>query len=422
MADDSTVLSRQWPGVGEFFCSKSEYLTKVAVLASALLLLAGVYLVNTANGTGRSTATVLALLAVMQLYEAVLIGGAWFLIRRLRHVKSGLALVVLEVLFMPDIAFFTDSLPSHGVVALPVMGAWVALSLVKAGVIARMLGLRLSRSAFVLLGVGAVFIVAVPLVGLRLVISNGHLPYVIAAGIFILFLLHRWCRPRISGGIAGVSLNPAVDSFIRRVWLVWLCLIGLHLFNWHYTMVPVSPVYLTAALAIGSLYAGDHRGNLVLLALAAIVCAHAPSLAWVGFGLCLSASVFLFATTGSQRFLTAAMFFAYGAAWSLIRASGLTGSGETAALALADAALASGGVLALSRTRYWPHALAVLGGAAGVFRHLKLGAWIDSVFSEIAGLGRSTLGTALIVFAFLVLGTLIFWHSRVRLEHEHPPE
>ena len=133
-------------------------------LLSALCMLAGCYgFVDSLKITAGQSGALLLLMGILQLYEFLLVGIAWFLISHHRAERDGRILLLLELIFLVDATYLNAELvavdPNNGAL---ISTAMVVLVLVKVGLMFRALKLRLSwdGGAFLLSQFGLLFLIS----------------------------------------------------------------------------------------------------------------------------------------------------------------------------------------------------------------------------------------------------------------------
>ena len=115
---------------------------------SAFCVLYGVFLIARnidAFDPGSPERAQFALFAVIQAYEALIIGGAAFLVNRANAVRPAVLLTLLEAVFLFDCTFRLESVVLVGAIpALLAMGAWLLLVAVKLRVLAAVMRVPLA--------------------------------------------------------------------------------------------------------------------------------------------------------------------------------------------------------------------------------------------------------------------------------------
>jgi hypothetical protein len=133
-------------------------------LLSAFCVLTGVFLVN--RSLDRLPEEVfdwprLALFAVMQAYELLIVAGAAFLARRARAVRPAVLLVLLEALFLFDGTLRLESILLRGPLRFGVTLLWLALVPLKVWAMATALRMRLPRAGYARIVAAAAMLAAV---------------------------------------------------------------------------------------------------------------------------------------------------------------------------------------------------------------------------------------------------------------------
>jgi hypothetical protein len=134
-------------------------------LLSALCMLAGCYgLVHVMRVGAGGSGTVLLLMGVLQVYELLLVGLAWFLISSRRAERDGRMLLLLELVFLVDAAYINAEYcardPKGGVLVSFLV---LVLAFIKVGVMLTALGIRFRLKAYVFLLAHFGAIVGIPL-------------------------------------------------------------------------------------------------------------------------------------------------------------------------------------------------------------------------------------------------------------------
>ncbi|HEY2589081.1 MAG TPA: hypothetical protein VGI81_25280 [Tepidisphaeraceae bacterium] len=262
-------------------------------LLSALSMLAGCYALNSglAARTG-DLPKLLALLGVLNAYEAILIGLGLYLIRRRGIVRDGRTLLLLQAAFLVDLAFLDAEVGSVSVRTGCLLDVLVlTLALLKAGVVVRALWGRVPRQlfAFVALQLGVLFLLPSVFTQFRQHQNGNVTPgqfygawWVVGALMILYELQARFLRHE-------AAFDTGLRLFIRRLYVALpLTSIVLHLslLHWVYRVPFVagdlSPLLIGAAFVLGrSAHAsrGDIRLIRMLMPLAAVILSaeHAPA-------------------------------------------------------------------------------------------------------------------------------------------------
>lgn len=130
-------------------------------LASAALVLGGLWIASDAL-TQKGLVGALGVSAVAELYALALIASAWVL-RRRGHGRSAVMLGLLAALYQCDLTLHLELCAYLGTIGVVALLAWVALFAIKLDLLARGLGLALSRSARWVPTVGAALVALMPL-------------------------------------------------------------------------------------------------------------------------------------------------------------------------------------------------------------------------------------------------------------------
>lgn len=195
--------------------------------ASALLVLAGVYLV--ARDPDRWEEGHLALAAVIQLYELALIAGAGLLFALPGQRRPGVILGIAAIAFLFDPSFRTEGLASIGAHTLPASVAWVLLLGLKLVLLGGALRVRLPLAHCALwILAGAVVALGPQLLGL------GVRPAAVLTGACWLgILLVLVPAPRVQPGVPLDEWGSLVLARLSRVApLAWAALYWVHVIGW----------------------------------------------------------------------------------------------------------------------------------------------------------------------------------------------
>ena len=148
-----------------------------ALSASAMLL--GCWLLSVALPlqAGGPLGGLLLLMAVVQLYEGLLVGlGAW-LVRTGRAPRDGVTVLVLETVFLVDAPLLAaECVTADARVGTGVAALLVALAVAKLAWVRRAAPGLLSRQAARLLGVQAALVLSVPVLAAHLRYARGRTP------------------------------------------------------------------------------------------------------------------------------------------------------------------------------------------------------------------------------------------------------
>jgi hypothetical protein len=262
-------------------------------LLSALSMLAGCYALNSglAARTG-DLPKLLALLAVLNAYEAILIGLGLYLIRRRGILRDGRTLLLLQAAFLVDLAFLdaevgSVSVRTGGLLILLVL----TLALLKAGIVLRGLWGRVPRRLFAFIGIelAVLFLMPAAFTEFRQHQNGNVTPgqfYVawwVVGGLMILYELQaRFLRQE-------AAFDTGLRLFVRRLYVALpLASIVLHLslLHWVYRVAFVagdlSPLLIGGAFVLGRsahAWRGDIRLLRLMMPLAAIILSaeHAPA-------------------------------------------------------------------------------------------------------------------------------------------------
>jgi hypothetical protein len=264
-------------------------------LLSALSMLAGCYALNSglAARTGELQ-KLLALLGVLNGYEAILIGLGLYLIKRRGILRDGRTLLLLEAPFLVDLAFINTEVGSNSVRVGCVLNLIVlSLALLKTAIVLRVLWGRLPRRLFGSIAFQLAALFLLPSVFTRF---EHHQHGDVTPGEFygawwvvgaMLIVYELQCRFFGSESAAETSLR----RFIRRLYLALpLASVVLHLslLHWVYRVRFVggdlAPLLIGGAFVIGRWSRAGRRDVRLLRALmpaAAVVLTAEQSPGWI---------------------------------------------------------------------------------------------------------------------------------------------
>jgi hypothetical protein len=247
-------------------------------------MLAGCYALNSGLGThSGDLGKILALLGVLNVYEAMLIALGLYLIRRRGIVRDGRTLLLLEAPFLVDLAFLNAEMGSGPVRAGCLLnGLVLALALVKTAFVLHALWGRVPRRLFAFLGLELAVLFFMPCMFARFEragnVTLGQFYgawWVIGLLMVVYELQARVLGPDSSAADSGLRL------FIRRLYIVLpLASVILHLslLHWVYRVTfvagNIAPLLLGGAMVLGqSARAGrsDVRMLRALMPLAAVI-------------------------------------------------------------------------------------------------------------------------------------------------------
>ena len=264
-------------------------------LLSALSMLAGCYALNSGLGTrAGDLGKLLALIGVLNCYEAMLIALGLFLIRQRGILRDGRTLLLLEAPFLVDLAFLNAEIGSSSARIGCLLNLLVLfLALVKTAVVLHALWGRIPRRLFAFLALELSVLFLLPS-AFKHFEHNGYLTsgqfymaWWVVGALMVIYELQ--CR---FGGTDSPQADSGLRLFIRRLYLVLpLASIVLHLcmLHWVYrvawTMGDIAPLLLGGTFILGrSTHAerGDVRLLRALMPLAAIVLTiqHEPNWSW----------------------------------------------------------------------------------------------------------------------------------------------
>lgn len=216
-----------------------------ALSASAMLL--GCWLLSEAlHLQAGQLGGLLLLMAVLQLYEGLLVGlGAW-LVRSGRAPRDGVTVLLLETVFLVDAPLLAaECVTADARVGTGVAALLVALAVAKLAWVRRAAPDLLSRQAARLLGVQAAFVLSVPVLAAHLAGARAFGPLALY-GLWwatLLLPLAQRALHRETGAAAGASRAHAAWTWVPAAMAL------LHLWAVGYIhAVPFKPAYLAPCL------------------------------------------------------------------------------------------------------------------------------------------------------------------------------
>jgi hypothetical protein len=315
-------------------------------LLSAFCVLTGVFLVNRSLDRLPEEAfdwPRLALFAVMQAYEALVVAGAAFLVRRAGAVRAAVLLVLLEALFLFDGTLRLESLLLRSPLRFGVTLLWLALIPLKVWAMAAALRVRLSRAGYARVGAASLALVTV-LHLLAHPATDKLLVLQLAAwlGALVIGLLDLTEAPTSALATTRDERRRA-ERCLRGAFRILAGAYFVHV--WSYVLVESSrQIFWTAAMAqLGTLFLlaalRTPRDAGAWIAGALLVCAALPNPSALPLAALVTAAAWAYrAWSGSHSSLaTGAALAIYAAVW--IR-GGVLEPWSTAALAAALALIA----------------------------------------------------------------------------------
>jgi hypothetical protein len=218
---------------------------------SAFCVLYGVFLVarniDTLDPTSPDRAQ-FVLFGVIQAYEALVIGGAAFLVNRANAVRPAVLLTLLETLFLFDCTFRLESIVLVGPIAASLgMAAWLLLVAAKVRVLAAIMRVQLTRRLY-----GAVIASAAGIVAVIALLSQQGTDKLmvlqVAAwfGTLVMIVLDVR-RPRLASSLAQTEEQRVrADRCIRAIFRL---LAGLYFYHaWSYILIAAAPDVMGPAI------------------------------------------------------------------------------------------------------------------------------------------------------------------------------
>jgi hypothetical protein len=200
---------------------------------SAFCVLLGTFLVsNGLEGIDWETGQVV-LNTVIQSYEVMLIVGAALLFRVANKHRPAVILGIMEIVFLFDPTFRTETIATLGTAELMASALWVVLLILKLIALAWVFKLKLSLETFVIVALAAVGMAGTPLFLALTSIDKGivHLGATwYGAGLVALFL---WVDPRVESKFELDKWGQTVlQRATKAAWMIWAGFYLYHLVAW----------------------------------------------------------------------------------------------------------------------------------------------------------------------------------------------
>ncbi|MCA9535898.1 MAG: hypothetical protein KC593_19565 [Myxococcales bacterium] len=208
-------------------------------LASAALVLGGIWLLSREAARAASLWGALAVGALAELYALAAIGGAAFLVR-IGQRRSAVMLGLLAVAYQGDLTLHNETCSYLGWLGVAASVGWLALCVLKLLALAWALELRPSRSA-----------VAVPLLGAAGLALLPHTLHAVSVDVrsplvctwlFALFAGALWTRRELA---SAVPFDPRGRRAVLGTWALWGALVLAHVGYWmpsyHVSVLPLVP-------------------------------------------------------------------------------------------------------------------------------------------------------------------------------------
>lgn len=244
-------------------------------LVSAALVLVGVFLVSDGLARSEGLTSELWLTAVVELYQALLIGGA-ALLYRIGQRRPAVMLALLEVVYLCDLTLQTLVASHLGAVGVAASALWLALFVVKLHALAWALRLRLSPGAALLPSLGAAGLAILPHLLSHRVLVPRSATLLVVWWLFGLAAAGLWSERRVS---SRDSLDRWGQTVLRRAtraaWIVWLVLPVGHLLWWSsdFDLRPL-PLLFAAATLLATRWMKTEAGVWIAVILALVGVAH----------------------------------------------------------------------------------------------------------------------------------------------------
>jgi hypothetical protein len=295
-------------------------------LLSAFCVLTGVFLVNRSLDLLPADAfdgPRLALFAVMQAYEALIVAGAAFLVHRARVVRPAVLLVLLEAVLIFDGTLRLESLVFRGPLRFGVTLPWLAFLSLKVWGMAAALQVRLTRAHYArIVAAGAVLVGVVHL--LAHPATNPLLVLQLAAwlGALVIGLLEVTGQTPISRlAVATYEERRRAERCTRGVFRILTGAYFVHV--WSYILIgsSIDLAFPAAVAQLGTLFlrrALTHRRDAeAWRAGALLVCAALPNPAALPYAALVAAAAFAYRAwrEGRSSLATGAALALYGALW-----------------------------------------------------------------------------------------------------------
>ncbi len=201
-----------------------------AYFASALCLLAGIFLVSNGLGGPERRSGELWLFGVVQLYEVMLIAGAGFLYRLLGQRRPAVILALVEMVYLLDPTFQTEVAAYLDDAGRWISAAWLAGFAIKLYALAWALRLRVPTRVIALAVAGAGCVAVMPQLGYARLLDRHGMVLLLAWAGFALGMAMWWLRPDIE---SRDSLDEWGELVLRRasrataaLWIALACAHG----------------------------------------------------------------------------------------------------------------------------------------------------------------------------------------------------
>ncbi|MEO5331786.1 MAG: hypothetical protein H7839_07155 [Magnetococcus sp. YQC-5] len=351
------------------------------------------------------------LFLVIQIYEFLLLGGAWLLFRRTPEKRPGIILGLLALFFLFDPTFRVETFSLHGEIGLGLAAVWMLLIVVKVEMMARIFLVRLAVTLWIGVGLATAGIILLPHLGGLHQLAN-HVAMMCMAWIgFLIFIIPGRKTPAL---ISLVPLEGWANTVHKRIDLVVRTGLGgfyyYHLLNHLAWIAPDSSENFQAqVLPFLFWYCILAKDPQTLIKRAFFPLFIIIDLIWLSPTALLLAMLFLWRAM-QQTFpfwrtvlLSIAVVLVYVAYWLLGWKFGMPIPKLPAMISVPNAlaALAFGGIL-----WKWNRKLFVLTAVLGVIGYVP---WSQLMPSSSLGRSLLLLGVG---FTTLVSGIAINWHYR----------
>ncbi len=339
--DDFKSLLEQW-----FVLYNPLYFLSMA------LILAGVWILSIGlPETGLSDGE-LGLFAVVQAYEALLIGSAALLFRAANRKRPAVILGLMEVFFLFDWTFRTESLCAFGATGILCSVAWLILVPVKIGLLLHIFRIRIRAVFLIFPALSSLVLASMPHVFIIFHFNQTVLHLGATWLIAIFCVIVRIVGPT---PVAEFSEGLRENVVLRRAGATFWCALGgifaLHLGAWLVEFqIPLTPShFVPLLLALPALFALENEiWGWVSCAAAMALAFTAPVTVAPVSVMTAAAAVFWAVRNRKLRLYTAALAVLYIGAICLVRQHA---PGESPMLAVTFAASAMAvGLAALRRT------------------------------------------------------------------------
>jgi len=365
--------------------------------ASALCVLGGVLLVGRALGDS----SVALLTGVVELYQWLVIGTAGLLYRRLNEHRPGVILGLIAAVFLVDPTLQVSALATAGHEALTI--AWVALTALKVWALVWAFCLRLNRSAYAVVVLGAAAVAALP--HMRMMEDVADLaPSFLAVAVCAVSALAAIVRPTMTSARALSEVGAVMFPRLQRA-IVGIAVLGVAYqgINAVFAIGPQAMLAIAGAMFLAVvMHARTEQLVWIALVPAALLLPKAVSVTFVA--LPLAAFALLIASRHhAPRVMAAGLFIAAMPAYAKVEFGGPFAEG--ALIVVCSLAL-----IAVAVTRRAPSAVVAM---VAMHARFVVTTVFPVVFSSAKAVGHLGWGALLVSTGFVLLPLGVVAHRRL---------